>query len=708
MTKHPFGELTRGEKELLRAAKAGEVAVLIDFSDEDREVRPELIRWLCERSGNRKIVAAHGVRLGGARISGVIDLSNLDIQTPLWLRHCEVGRFHIRARVREISLEKSTFEDGIDAQGVMASRWSMDGAKVEGQLNLSNAVLEGQFSANNAQFTTNGDGLAIFAQGVRALGWFMDGARVNGQLNIADAVLGGVFGANKSHFMGDSGGVAIFAQDVRGTGWFMEDTKVSGQLNLSGAVLEGQFSANNGQFSVEGKALAIFAQGVKVTDWFMDGVKMDGQLNLSGAVLEGQFSANGAWFAAKGAGTAIIAQDIRAAGWLMHGKCEVDGRIDLNSAEIGHLDFSNSTVDSRSGVAVSLTAACFDVVQTRIGFSVLGAFVCDGAKITGVLRLGSALLYAHASSDTDSRDSSFVNRAFSAVEAEIGRLILPEQIGSFCNPSLVGIIDLSRARIGTLVDYGTGWYPQLEEAKPIWERTGTEPIHDAQGLRHIMLDGTHYDFLKNPDGNRVNVGPEAIWKSRVRWLRSQHADALTGRFNPQPWRQLARTLTIMGYEEDARQIAIQRRVAERRAERNCLRKGENWILHQLADYGFNPWRTVGWCFVFGAIFGGLYGLVSGCWWDCAAGVGMLQFGDFFATLPGDVLDDGQAVYPAFNPWLYSFDQFIPILDLGMDGFWRPKSLGWYFLSVCEQVIGAFMVALMVTGFTGLLTRDEAV
>jgi hypothetical protein len=61
--------------------------------------------------------------------------------------------------------------------------------------------------------------------------------------------------------------------------------------------------------------------------------------------------------------------------------------------------------------------------------------------------------------------------------------------------------------------------------------------------------------------------------------------------------------------------------------------------------------------------------------------------------------------------MYSLDVFLPFVDLGMEKYWRPKTTTWlgvvlYYLSVFEGLIGAFMISLVVTGFTGLLTRDE--
>jgi hypothetical protein len=69
------------------------------------------------------------------------------------------------------------------------------------------------------------------------------------------------------------------------------------------------------------------------------------------------------------------------------------------------------------------------------------------------------------------------------------------------------------------------------------------------------------------------------------------------------------------------------------------------------------------------------------------------------------------VYPRFDPLMYSLDVFLPLVDLGVEKYWRVNTgtrlgVALYYLSVLEGIIGAALLLLIVTGFTGLLTRDE--
>ena len=130
------------------------------------------------------------------------------------------------------------------------------------------------------------------------------------------------------------------------------------------------------------------------------------------------------------------------------------------------------------------------------------------------------------------------------------------------------------------------------------------------------------------------------------------------------------------------------------------------MLHYSSRYGYQPWWTVAWALGIVAAFGAVYGHATGVWGMSTAAP------DFIQIAAGDVYWQGneqgheQRAYPAFNPFLYSLDVFIPILDLGMDDFWRPKTNWLYLLAVLEEFLGAFLVALAITGFTGLLSKED--
>jgi folate-binding Fe-S cluster repair protein YgfZ len=171
--------------------------------------------------------------------------------------------------------------------------------------------------------------------------------------------------------------------------------------------------------------------------------------------------------------------------------------------------------------------------------------------------------------------------------------------------------------------------------------------------------------------------------------------------------------------------------ALRAGERETVRRLAHKLAGSFALYGFNPWRTVIWMFVFVLSFSAIWSLAStGCErTDCKDET------VFVMALKGNFGQDdarSEANYPAFAPLAYSFDVFMPFVDFGFKGHWRPKlsykpiaelpapSLPWreketvtvtlgsllYGLYVFEMILGLVLTSLAVTGFTGMLNTEE--
>ena len=98
-----FGELSQAELKLLRAAPKGEMAwcgpspknddpandpAKADEWGRDREIRADLIRWLCRERDVASAVDPKGVQVYAAKIAGTLDLSFVSVPFPLSLRRC--------------------------------------------------------------------------------------------------------------------------------------------------------------------------------------------------------------------------------------------------------------------------------------------------------------------------------------------------------------------------------------------------------------------------------------------------------------------------------------------------------------------------------------------------------------------------------------------------------------------------------------------
>ena len=133
-----FGELTTAEVTLLLAAPSGQFAVCgpSDKNSDpanyprngetwgnERQVRAQLIRWICCTRNASDLVDSKGIQLYGAKLLGVLDLSEVSVPFRVALIHCHATE-DILLRGTEIPFLAF---DGSWVSGIKA-----DGAEVSG------------------------------------------------------------------------------------------------------------------------------------------------------------------------------------------------------------------------------------------------------------------------------------------------------------------------------------------------------------------------------------------------------------------------------------------------------------------------------------------------------------------------------------------------------------------------------------------------
>jgi len=191
----------------------------------------------------------------------------------------------------------------------------------------------------------------------------------------------------------------------------------------------------------------------------------------------------------------------------------------------------------------------------------------------------------------------------------------------------------------------------------------------------LNLNGFTYDQVSGQSDTSAGM--------RVKWLDKQGPGSsgkyrTAGQFRPQPWLQLQKVLSGLGHAEDARQIGIEFENRRRRSGQITGRLANifHCIYGFFTVYGYRPMRLFKWSF-------GLV-LVCGAVYDFAA------YHQVFVPADSAVYEkatEAQAEpppanwafnspfdgnYPAFHPFAYSLNAFLPVVDLGQEAAWRPK------------------------------------
>lgn len=161
----------------------------------------------------------------------------------------------------------------------------------------------------------------------------------------------------------------------------------------------------------------------------------------------------------------------------------------------------------------------------------------------------------------------------------------------------------------------------------------------------IDLDGFQYQRLAS----------EIPMRERLRWLRQA-----TPAFSPQPYDQLASCFLMNGHENEARNVRVE---ATRRSYQSGNPGKRAWGALQdvILGFGYRPSRAL---FFFVILWIG-----AALWFLFGAGRCDRPGATTQALCP--IRRDE---HPTWDPWLYSLDLLIPVLDLGQEKSWDPTGL----------------------------------
>jgi hypothetical protein len=283
-------------------------------------------------------------------------------------------------------------------------------------------------------------------------------------------------------------------------------------------------------------------------------------------------------------------------------RSRIEGTLDLSGAQI--LDAADDAVN---------------LVEANVGGDVLfhDGFTTDGIVYARLAKIGHDLSFHGAEFRGDGEldaERATIDGTFYWVDVKH-------------TPKTV--LDLENARAGAIWDDEASW--------------------PAPG--NLMINGFVYgDIAGGPSD-----GP-----SRLRWLALQPPE-----YHPQPFRQLATTLSAMGRDDGATAVRIAKEIAQRRFGHESIPQRAWSVMMQVTiGFGYKPLRALWWI----AGFVGLGTILFG--WGYRMRIitptEEAAYREFVAR------GDAPPHYPVFNPIVYSLENFLPVVELHQDKYWRPN------------------------------------
>jgi hypothetical protein len=263
-----------------------------------RRVRADLVRFLLLARPGAPFMHERGLRLGGAWITGVLDLEGCRVPRDIGLLDC---RFEATPVLRSAVIDTLAF-DGSDLPGFAADRLEARGdllfrsATVRGQISLRGGRIGGDLILDGATLDNPGDRSlsaercsvrgSVFLRGAKARGGLaLPGARIGADIDLIGATLERPDGlALESDSVQVDGDVALRLAVVSG-GVSLVTARIGGDVDLTGAQISrsGEMAMNLNRTTVKG---ALFLRS---------GAKIDGALSLNGADLGAILDEPGCW-----------------------------------------------------------------------------------------------------------------------------------------------------------------------------------------------------------------------------------------------------------------------------------------------------------------------------------------------------------------------------------------------------------------------------
>ena len=614
----PEGALAQcGEANAAPGSAAGDPAQAASWNPQ-REIRAELVRWVCVDSEAKAKVDSRGIQVGLARISGELDLSFARVDFPLAFVRCAMmDRWNLfYADLHAVRLSASHAKT-LDLSGshIRGGLFFNLGFTALGGLKLFGAHVGGNLDCTGATFLgeeiglpdgTVSRGRALWAEDATIGGgvFLRHGFGAEGQVSFYGAEIGGDLECDRAIFQGqleaqgDAAaqlGRAFWAERIKSAGHvLMRFSKVTGEVNLSAAEIGGNLECDGGTFD-NPAGFAIIAERARIIGnaFLRNDFSARGTVFLLGADIGGNLQCHGATFtnpngralngdAAKVRGTIGLNQGFRS-----------QGEVSLNYAEAGELDCRNATFANPEGLALVADS-----------LKIAGAFLLsDNFTPVGQVRLIGADIGAYL----DTRGSNFATAS----------------------------LNLPLAKVPSLLDDPHSW----------------------PSAGNLYLDGFAYD--------RISESPLDS-TSRLEWIRRQLPSAekeRPDRFRPEPYRQLAKVMRDQGKSDDALEVLIGLEDDRRRYGGMGL-PARLWafVLKWTIAYGYRPlralWFITAFVLVGFAIFGAAYR--SGA----IVPSDQETYNRFAGSKP-------IPYYESFCAIVYAFDTFVPIIDLGQRSKWKP-------------------------------------
>ena len=669
-------------------------------------------------------ITGHVKLCDGFSATGEVDFLGADIGGEV---KCEGGRF---TNPQDVALCFSNAK--ITGSMHLSSMHLKSDFRAYGEVRMDGAIIGGSLKCEKGHFCNpdtrlkpifsdpaDEESRALYFSGAKISGSvLLNGAQALGQVRFRNAVIGGTLECDEASFASARDGYRALLFDHAKVGGTMRMRKLrtlgqvrftsaeaGGDLRLEGANLRHQKDGNNPNQDMGDLALFFSRAKIEGSVYLNRGFYADGEVRFRSAYIGGTLVCDGASLRSHSGKepVALFFNNARIAGnatFNMDNKrFEAVGKVCLAGAQIdGKIECKGAHFSVLKGEALVVT-------NTKVGGHVL---LTDGFRSKGSVN------FDHASVDGNVDCYGGTFQSINIDDAAPGKgtdaltlrsAVIKNSLRLYQEtipPAMIeGVLDLRGAKVAALVDHAESW----------------------PGKGNLKLDGLIY--------NRFAESAPYKASERKDWLKRQPDDDLRKNFKPQPFEQLVKVLKEAGHGSEAKGIAIeeQQRLTRRaRLQWHIVSWLWRSFLNASMRYGYVPQIIFVATIAVWLACGFIYKQAQDQKLFAPTMAGYFLHEDMNACRATEKVSNNRAgcysengpEYVAFDPYMFSLDVILPIVNLRQEDAWQPMPrplelrIGGYLfplpfpirLVTWFETLFGWLAAIMLTAYIGGVIKKE--
>jgi hypothetical protein len=567
-------------------------------------------------------------------------------------------------------------------------------ADFEGAVSFIRAEMDGNFEANGAWFKSKVDKVsfnsmkvagAVFLRGFNTDNGEIIETQFDGPVDFIKAEVSGSFDAKGAIFVNSEQGVSFSGIRI-GSDTFLDGTQYSGPVNFVKAEIGGNLEASRAQFNGVDKEVTFNSMKVGGAVFFKE-TQFKGPVDFVKAEVSGSFDAyranfedtkKGASFSGIRIGSDAFIDRTHYAGPVNFIKAEIEGNLEangsqfngidknvtFNSMKVGGSSFFNGYMTDDGQIIETMFKGPVDFVKAEVSgtFNMLGA-IFENQEEEGVVMQEVSFSGIKIGSDVFFENNSFeVPADFSYLETSENLIIR----GSHFHKSAV----FNNIMAGTNAMFENAIFDQdLDLSQTdIRGEMKLEGIRLPDPLNHeIRLDGMRYNYVSKTSWS---ILMEMVEKSV---------------FNANVYENLEAFFMRQGAPDWADKVFVSRKVRQRKEVLSRIEHFPSYLgnifLYIFVHYGRSPERAFGW---------GVLIVLIGC--------------IVFRKREGMELQSPSDSPPRYHPLWYSFDLFLPFVNLQSAGVWMPRQdrkFARHYMRV-HTLLGWLLIPVGLAALTGII------